>query len=73
MKHAQVECAAHPYAPNCLFADIASFLRPGLQGTLEELQQNDQLQTVLQPLVEKDRATVASLGGRFFFVGGRLQ
>ena len=58
-KHAQVEIRQHPHPPTCLFGDIADFLRPGLHGKLEELQRKDQLETILQPLVEQEKAVVA--------------
>lgn len=49
--HSQRELLQHPSSPRCLFGDIADFAAPIVKSQLDKFINNDQLQTVLLPLV----------------------
>ena len=59
---ATVELRAHPHPPNCLFKDIAGFLKSHLRCVLSDLQSTDRLTTDLEPLIETDKAVKTYLG-----------
>ena len=65
--HAQQEILAHPHPPTCLFADIASFLKPGIREVLGDLQKKDLLTCCLQTLVMDDKAVLSCLAGSNLF------
>lgn len=52
--HSQRELLQHPSCPRCLFGDIADFAAPIVKSQLDKFINNDQLQTVLLPLVTEN-------------------
>ena len=47
----QVELQIHPACANCVFTDVSDFLHPMLRDKMSDLQSNNQLTTVLLPVV----------------------
>lgn len=56
----QHELCVHPGSADCIFGDIADFLHPLVRSQLPELQKNNQLTSVLMPVV-RDTPTKAIL------------
>ena len=54
--HSQRELLRHPSKPACLFGDIAGFAAPVVREQLKSLVNNDQLQSVLLPLVTAENS-----------------
>ena len=47
----QVELQVHPGCAGCIFTDVSDFLHPMLRDKMPDLQSNNQLTTVLLPVV----------------------
>ncbi len=54
--HSQRELLQHPSSPRCLFGDISEFAAPIVKSQLDKFINNDQLQTVLLPLVVENNS-----------------
>ena len=59
--HSQRELKKHPAGPRCLFSDIADFAAPCVRSRLQQLADENKLQTVLLPWVKSSPQSTISL------------
>ena len=59
--HSQRELQKHPAGPRCLFSDISSFAAPCVRSRLQQLTDENKLQTVLLPWVKSSPQSTISL------------